>query len=94
VANVPRQLTELKTESNESCGLVLRVCLDEVGMVEEVYATIVKKPLAPLRAAILGERHKPDVSKSIRRGPNRVSSICKSKGVCLLSVSEGMAEFG
>jgi hypothetical protein len=34
VANVHREPIELKTERNESCGLVLIVCLDEDGMVE------------------------------------------------------------
>jgi hypothetical protein len=61
--------------------------------VEQEYATIATTSIAPLRAAILGEHCKPDDSKSIRQGAERLSSTCKN-AECLLSVSEAMTEFG
>jgi hypothetical protein len=70
VANVHREPTEVKTERNESRGLVLVVHLDEDSMAEVDNAPIAGTSLALLRAAILVERCKPDVSKSIRQGTN------------------------
>ncbi len=76
-AKVHREPTKLKTERNERHDLGLAVCFDEIGMVEVVYATIAGMSLLLLSAAVHGDCHKPEVSKLMRGGTNRLS--CNGK---------------
>ncbi len=77
VAKVHREPTKLKTKKNERRGLGAAICLDEVGMVKVVYVAIAEMLLLLLSAAICGACRKPEVSKLMRGGANRLS--CNGK---------------